>query len=99
VQQFAVPDEPQVAARPAQFGPAHSPSLHTGVLPPHAWQGPPPVPQCRLDGVSQVVPLQHPAAQLEAVHAHAPLALHAWPLAHAPHCAPPVPHWLTVWLA
>ena len=39
-----------------------------------------------------MLPLQQPLGHDAASHTHAPAALHAWPVVHAPQLAPPVPH-------
>ena len=48
-----------------------------------------------VGGSTHVLPLQQPSGQFDGVHVfvatHAPL-VHAWPLRHAAHMAPPVPH-------
>ena len=58
----------------------------------HVAQAAPPLPHSAfVFPASQTLPLQHPFAQLVALHTQAPLT-HAWPVAHPTQAPPFAPH-------
>ncbi len=83
--------------QPAQAVPphVHAPPVHVPPLE-HEPHAAPPMPHSDddcPDGAMHCPPaLQHPPGHDAALHTHCPAVLHVWPVSHAPHVAPPVPH-------
>jgi hypothetical protein len=71
------------------------PALHESPVP-QAAHATPPTPQSAAvcePGATHVVPLQHPVGHDDWLHTHRPvLLLHSWPVPHALHATPPLPH-------
>jgi len=83
--------------QPAQAVPphVHAPPVHVPPLA-HEPHAAPPIPHsdddCPDSAMHCPPALQHPPGHDAALHTHCPAVLHVWPVSHAPHVAPPVPH-------